>query len=827
MDRCLAPCRLLLCSALLIGLIFTWGCAPGDAGPAVLTAEMPLHLEDHLDAALIEGSELPAEDPEPIRWSFDEPQPDWRSFSVAESRNPMKATRTDDALRVHVTDADRHAIEGDWITRLGAGIYTDFPGLLHLEPTHLLVRARTESAGLLTVLLDDLQEVGPRGFYGLFQRWGGESPMIADGSVQSYLLPLDTEGASGDECCRVGVVAETYEPGSVDILSVTVVSRAAAFAGDPLGVMTVVDGSKEHRRTLFTHTPGRVAFTVRVPRGGRLDVGLGVVQDDAPVDFRVTVTSKGQQEEEGLLEETLADKAAWAQRSVDLSDFEGQTVTLALKADAEMPGTVALWAAPTLTSSRASGRPNVVFYIIDGGSAELMSVYGYNRRTTPNLERLAAEGAVFEQAYSNSTWTRVSTPSFMTGLQHSVLGGYITETDPLPEQVVTMAEHMHRGGYQTAVFTANSYAGRMSSLDRGVDVLWDTWDESMNHSASSAWLQEAFWEWREAYPAQPYWVHFQTVDSHVPWSPVPPFTGLFGSVDAAQRITDWVSKLEEGGLGFRAAIRTAMPPARLVEFFERAGIDPLEFFSVSQGLYDEGMAHTDYQIGRLVNRIKALGEWDNTIFILAADHSHDNAGLKSMASMAAPVWHEQAIFSPWESRIPMIVVWPGRIAAGQRFSQPVSMIDMLPTIVDLAGLPRPEITQGQSLAPLLLGQEGWEPRPVILDEFYGSFTSDTLRGRIDVVDGRWGASLLVNREPSPPEKNGRAAPLLLFDLWNDPYVSHSLHEERPDLVEKYTEFLEAQWAAHQALAQRFTRSGEGATMTPEQLRTLRALGYIQ
>jgi arylsulfatase A-like enzyme len=554
-----------------------------------------------------------------------------------------------------------------------------------------------------------------------------------------------------------------------------------------------------------------------------------VVHDDAPVDFRVTVTSKGQQEEESLLEETLADRAAWAQHSVDLSDFEGQTVTLALQADAEVPGTVALWAAPTLSGSRDADRPNVVFYIIDGGSAELMSVYGYNRRTTPNIERLAAEGAVFEQAYSNSMWTKVSTPSFMTGLQHSVLGGYLTPTDPLPEQVVTMAEYMHRGGYQTAVFTANPYAGKMSSLDRGVDVLRDSgWLEfakahvtyNMVASASSVPLHQAFWEWREAYPAQPYWVHFQTVDPHRPWAPVAPFTGLFGSVDAAQRIADWDSRL-----GVRPSVWHTLPLARKMEVFEKAAIDPMEYIRVSQGLYDEGMAHNDYQIGRLVNRIKAAGEWDNTIFIIAADHAHTNAGLMGMPFMAAPA--EQAIFSPWRSHIPMIVVWPGRIAAGQRFSQPVSMIDMVPTIVDLAGLPSPEITQGQSLAPLLLGQEGWEPRPVIFDEFYGSFTSDTLRGKIDVVDGRWGASLLINREPRPPEENGRAAPLLVFDLWNDPSLTHSLHEERPDLVEHYTEFLEAQWAAHQALAKRFTRSGEGAVMTPEQLRTLRALGYIQ
>jgi hypothetical protein len=304
---------------------------------------MPLHLEEHLDAAIIEGSKLPTEVPEPIRWSFDEPQLDWRAFSLAESRNPMQATRTDDALRVILTHADTSAFVEDL---LAGGIYTDFPGLLPLGPAYLMIRARTESAAEMVVVFDDLEGDDPRWLAGLFRRVSEESPMIADGSVQSYLLPLNTGRASGGACCRFGVGVGTHEPGSVDILSVRVVSKAAAFAGDPLGVMTVVDWSKENRRVLFTHTPGRVAFTVRVPRGGRLDVGLGVLQDDAPVDFRVTVTSRGQQEEASLLEETVADKAAWVQRSVDLSDFDGQTVTLALQADAEMAGTVAMWAAP-------------------------------------------------------------------------------------------------------------------------------------------------------------------------------------------------------------------------------------------------------------------------------------------------------------------------------------------------------------------------------------------------------------------------------------------------------------------------------------------------
>ena len=215
------------------------------------------------------------------------------------------------------------------------------------------------------------------------------------------------------------------------------------------------------------------------------------------------------------------------------------------------------------------------------------------------------------------------------------------------------------------------------------------------------------------------------------------------------------------------------------------------------------------------------------------------------------------MLSSFQTRVPLIFVWPGRIPGGQRLQDPVSMLDVLPTILDLVDLPMPEVMQGQSLAPLLLGEEAWDARPVILDEFRVT-DSGEYKGWIEVLDGRWGASLLIDPSlqhgdealvdpilrgaegvvlrghrdwPAPESRAWEDLPeriprLLLYDLWNDPYTLHSLHEERPDLVEKYTAFLEAQFEAHQSLAQLFTRSGEVA-LTPEQLRTLRALGYIQ
>ena len=215
--------------------------------------------------------------------------------------------------------------------------------------------------------------------------------------------------------------------------------------------------------------------------------------------------------------------------------------------------------------------------------------------------------------------------------------------------------------------------------------------------------------------------------------------------------------------------------------------------------------------------------------IIASDHGID-AGAIDFQRFASenlpPIWSFSVMFRPGMNHIPMMFVWPGHIAPGQRFRDPVSMIDMLPTILDLVGLPQPEVKHGQSLAPLLRGEPGWEPEPVILDEFRQDVKTGELRGLIEVVDGRWAASLQISPDPHRPTERKRPVPMLLYDLWNDPYCLNSLHEERPDLVKKYTEFLEAQFESHQALAQRFTRSKD-SPLNSEQLRTLRSLGYIQ
>jgi arylsulfatase A-like enzyme len=818
----LSSSRTLLRTVPLPAVLLAVRCAGFETGSAPLTADVPLHLEEHIDAAVIDGSEVPVNVRAPVSWSFHEPQPTWKSTAWNPANRPLRIEHTGDALRVFLTAADRRIPEDP---RLGGAIYVDLADWDRHDWGQVIVQVRTSDDFEMRLGFNRRENLGTEPWEQRpFIFVGEEAELIADGSIQTYRLDADWSwGFWEGPWQQLGFMVAAAEPATLDILSVRVVPKEADYAGAPVGVRMVARESSPskkwdaHRRALYAHTPGRIEYRILVPEAGRLDLGLGVLRDEVPVSFRVRAVPPGG-EPELLLEESYADKTSWGQRSVDLSHLKGQSIRLSLEADADPSGSVALWAAPTLSGARTSEKPNIIFYIIDGAGADYMSVYGYNRRTTPNLERLAAEGAVFERAYSNSTWTKPSTPSFMTSLQHSVLGGYRRDTDQIPEQAVTMAQHLHRAGYQTGVFVSNPYAASSSGLARGVDALREGGVE--NNQQPSQQLHEDFWRWRQAYPGEPYWAHFQTTDVHTPWRAAAPFAGLFHQPRVRENYDEWKRRLT-------SAAGNAHLPWQIPEAFEKTGISYEAFFNAGRSLYDETMAQNDYHIGRLVERLKGRSEWEHTLFIVAADHG---SGAAHLPEPFPPSWGP--MFRSSQTRIPLIVVWPERIAGGQRFSEPVSMIDVLPTTLDLVGLPMPEVIQGQSLAPLLLGQEGWEPRPVILDEFNVDRETGQLSGFIEVIDRRWGASLRIDPSPDDPVDaapdllKGRPVALLLYDLWNDPFALHSLHEERPDLVKKYNEFLEAQFEAHQALAEHFTRS-EDSPLTPEQLRTLRSLGYIQ
>jgi len=245
--------------------------------------------------------------------------------------------------------------------------------------------------------------------------------------------------------------------------------------------------------------------------------------------------------------------------------------------------------------------------------------------------------------------------------------------------------------------------------------------------------------------------------------------------------------------------------------------------------------------------LKAEGEWEDTLLVITADHGHPAGTFtrfgRGLIEPQPEPW-QGALFDSYATRVPLIFVWPGKLAAGLRIAQPVSLVDLLPTILELVDLPAQDPSQGRSLAPALFGKE-LEPRVVVLDEFRVDEASGELVGNIELIDGRWGASLEIGPLPTgaDPTRGRHAVPaggrwgavhpwfpdvprLLLYDLEKDPFAARAVNDEHPELVARYRAQLTELWRLHQALATRFGEAAD-TPLTPDVLRDLRALGYVK
>ncbi len=175
--------RISLLSGLLLASVLCLGCG----GPTPLTVDMPLHLEEHLDAATIVGSEVPDDIPEPVEWLFDEPQPDWRPVKPIPAQwEAIEPVRVDDALRLSLTAENR--ADGP---RLVGYIYVELPDWNLQDWGYVEIRARTQdrmrAIGLLFNYTEEDPVLGLVPFYSL----GHRAPLITDGTVQTYRLSLD------------------------------------------------------------------------------------------------------------------------------------------------------------------------------------------------------------------------------------------------------------------------------------------------------------------------------------------------------------------------------------------------------------------------------------------------------------------------------------------------------------------------------------------------------------------------------------------------------------------------------------------------------------
>ncbi len=485
-------------------------------------------------------------------------------------------------------------------------------------------------------------------------------------------------------------------------------------------------------RALPAEPPGRLRFQVTVPEDGRLHLacGLGVGYPSPGVEFAVTVRSGWRTTEvwTRLVAPPEGGYGQWTPAEVDLGPWSGKTVELGLETRGEVvvpdgdPIPVA-WGAPTVVGPDA-GAPLIILYVVDTLRADHTGPYGYHRDTTPILDELAREGVVFEQMVAQSSWTKPSMASVMTSLLPAGHGA-VRRLEYLSASHLTLAERLDESGWATGAVVANAvlYA-RRAGFDQGFEYFAGLHGPKVrrSHRVPAAAVVDAALEWLDARRGLPTFLWMHTMDPHTPYTPPSPFDQRFGGDSPPGG-----GKAPPGLDAKRSGER-------------RVWIDK----------YDGEIAYGDQELGRFLQALRERGLYDRATILFLSDHGeefYDHGGVRHGFTL-----HEELI------RVPLVVKLPGGAHAGRRIAQQVQTIDVVPTVLDAAGVaPTGEIA-GRALQRVLAGDEA--PVPALVETQHWEATALGVRTETEKYIRRFGpedAELLFDLVQDPAERTNRAA----------------------------------------------------------------------
>ncbi|MEO8132232.1 MAG: sulfatase-like hydrolase/transferase, partial [Bryobacteraceae bacterium] len=345
-------------------------------------------------------------------------------------------------------------------------------------------------------------------------------------------------------------------------------------------------------------------------------------------------------------------------------------------------------------------KPNVLVIVMDTVRADHLSLYGYERDTSPNLKKLAADSVVYTQTMAPSDMTLTSHASLFTGLYATWHGAYCQPPEAAHGRVLnpgatTLAETLSAKGYSTLGVAANLYLRADFGLQRGfqnfriprpVPVLGA--DESwyllrigmrrlMNLVVNTSQFDRLFtrgddinqelYKVMEAQGRAPFFAFVNYMDAHFPYIPPAPFDRLFPGKD---------DKLLQGDL------EEAQERVMRGKSFKPSEYNHL----LSQ--YDGGIAYTDAQIGKMMDWLKQRDLYDNTLIVVTSDHG-EAFGERNL------VLHGNSVYQNL-LHVALLIKYPKKAATGV-VSDPVSLIDIAPTILTAAGVPVDSKIQGRNL----------------------------------------------------------------------------------------------------------------------------------
>jgi len=368
--------------------------------------------------------------------------------------------------------------------------------------------------------------------------------------------------------------------------------------------------------------------------------------------------------------------------------------------------------------------PNVVLLLFDSLRADSVEPYSESAPRTPVMQRLADRGLIFENAFSACSWTRPSVASLLTSLPPSIHGIQRVE-DSLAADVDYLPQVLQSRGYYTVAVVENAQVSRDFGFARGFDSFGQLYQQAIKNEYLKLKRPEQradFVYERFLKPAldkagrKPVFLYAHAIDPHAPYEPPPPFDSIAGgtlhNLDSSKEVAHWIHQ----------------------------GVTPVTRAEVSQWktLYDGEVAFMDAYLGRLLEVLENDLPTDRTLVVVLSDHGEEfleHGGVRHGRTL-----YEEVV------RVPLIMHLPGVIPAASRRLPPMSLLDVMPAILDLASEEAPEPTRRSVTLP------GWAGRPV---------PAELVAGRKRMRSVRCGSWKLIEIA------DGEQRHLELYDLGSD------------------------------------------------------------
>lgn len=394
---------------------------------------------------------------------------------------------------------------------------------------------------------------------------------------------------------------------------------------------------------------------------------------------------------------------------------------------------------------------HVVVCLIDAAGARHMSCYGYHRKTTPNIDAVAEEGVIFRKCFSTANYTMSGCGSFHTGRYPENHGAFYLERR-LKEDDLTLAETMRRAGYATCGLIYNQYANDymgfhigfehfdnfegMKPTKKGTAELFER--EAEYHARLDKWLKEV--QGRQIFA----FVHFQ-----------PPHE----EYEAPKKFR------QTWAIPYPGVPRT--DASTLMSWEQGKSPYTQQDIDYVRDLYDENMLYADYNVGLVIAKLKELGMWDDTLFILVSDHGE--AFMEHGFTLHNTTMYDEMI------HVPLVLKFPkGMEPVKKEIDALVEIIDIYPSVADMLGISLPkEYIDGKSFMPLIHGEVDE------IKEYNFARSAHYLTPMLSVRTLRY--KYIYNQTKETKE---------LYDMTADPLEKSNIIEQNQELAGKFHKLLE-------------------------------------